>query len=64
MAVRRIVHRGTDDRKAKGLVARDRMALSGHTKWRPAADRPDPVGLLAEQDRPVSRIWYRWGMAG
>jgi len=52
MAVRRIAHPSTDDRKAKGLVAGDRTALSGHTKRRPAADRPDPVGLLAEHDRP------------
>ena len=37
-------------RKAKGLEARDRAALSSHTKWRPAADRPDPVALLEEQD--------------
>ena len=50
MAVRKIAHPSVDDRKAKGLEARDRTALSGHTKWRPAADRPDPVGLLTEQD--------------
>ena len=36
--------------KAKGLAARDRAAPSGHTKWRPAAGRPDPVALLEEQD--------------
>src|SRR5205807_9284242 len=39
-----------DDRRAKGVEARDRAELSSHTKWRPAADRPDPVALLAEQD--------------
>ena len=50
MAVRRIAHPSVDDRKAKGLAARDQTALSGHVKWRPAADRPDPVGLLEEQD--------------
>ena len=50
MAVRKIAHPSVDDRKAKGLEARDRTALSGHAKWRPAADRPDPVGLLTEQD--------------
>ncbi len=50
MAVRKIAHPSIDDRKAKGLEARDRTALSGHAKWRPAADRPDPVGLLEEQD--------------
>ena len=50
MAVRKIAHPSVDDRKAKGLEARDRAALSSHTKWRPAADRPDPVALLEEQD--------------
>jgi uncharacterized protein (DUF2252 family) len=50
MAVRKIAHPSVEDRKAKGLAARDRAAPSGHTKWRPAADRPDPVGLLTEQD--------------
>jgi uncharacterized protein (DUF2252 family) len=50
MAVAKIAHPSVDDRKARGLEARDRTALSGHMKWRPAADRPDPVGLLTEQD--------------
>ncbi len=50
MAARKIPHPSVDDRKARGLEARDRTALSGHTKWRPAADRPDPVGSLTEQD--------------
>jgi uncharacterized protein (DUF2252 family) len=50
MAVRKIAHLSVEDRKAKGLEARDRTAPSGHTKWRPATDRPDPVGLLEEQD--------------
>ena len=50
MAVRRIAHPSVNERKAKGLEARDRTALSGHLKWRPVAGRPDPVGLLEEQD--------------
>ena len=50
MAVRKIAHPSIDDRKAQGLGARDRAALSSHTKWRPAAGRPDPVALLEEQD--------------
>jgi uncharacterized protein (DUF2252 family) len=50
MAVRKIARPSVEDRKAKGLEARDRAALSSHTKWRPAADRPDPVALLQEQD--------------
>ena len=51
MAVRKIAPSSVDDRKAKGLEARDRASVSSHTKWRPAADRPDPVALLAEQNR-------------
>src|SRR6266436_9475153 len=50
MAVRKIAHPSIDDRKARGLEARDRAAPSSHTKWRPAADRPGPVGLLEDQD--------------
>ena len=50
MAVRRIAQLSVDDRKAVGVEARDRAALSSHTEWRPAADRPDPVGLLEEQN--------------
>ncbi len=50
MAVRKIAHPSIDDRKAKGLECRDQVQLSGHTKWSPAADRPDPVALLEEQD--------------
>ena len=49
MAVRKIAHPSVEDRKAKGLEARDRAALSSHTKWQAAADRPDPVALLQEQ---------------
>jgi uncharacterized protein (DUF2252 family) len=51
MAVRKIAHPSIDDRRAKGLEARDRASLSSHTKWKPAADRPDPVALLEDQDK-------------
>jgi uncharacterized protein (DUF2252 family) len=50
MAVRRLAHPSIDERKAVGLEARDKAPLSSHTKWRPAADRADPVALLQEQD--------------
>jgi Uncharacterized protein conserved in bacteria (DUF2252) len=50
MAVPKIAHPSIDDRKAKGLEARDQAPLPGHTGWSPAADRPDPVALLQEQD--------------
>jgi uncharacterized protein (DUF2252 family) len=47
---RMVAHPTVGDRKAKGLEARDREPLSSHTKWRPAADRPDPVDLLVKQE--------------
>src|SRR5215213_4770706 len=50
MAVRRIAHPSVDDRRAKGKQAQDRTPLSSHTGWAPAADRPDPVALLVEQN--------------
>jgi uncharacterized protein (DUF2252 family) len=33
-----------------GEEARDRTPLSSHRGWAPAADRPDPVALLQQQD--------------
>jgi uncharacterized protein (DUF2252 family) len=50
MAVRKITHPGIGDRKARGREARDRAPLSSHAKWRPAADRPDLIALLEEQN--------------
>jgi uncharacterized protein (DUF2252 family) len=50
MAVRKVAHPSVEDRRAKGLKARDRAPLSSHTKWRPAKDRPDPVALLVSQE--------------
>jgi len=32
-------------------MARDGTPPSSHAGWKPAADRPDPVGLLEQQDR-------------
>ena len=49
-AVREIADPGIGGRSARGLEARDRASLLSHTKWTPAADRPDPVALLKEQD--------------
>ena len=51
MAVRKVAHPSVSDRKAKGLEAQDQAPVSSHTKWSPAADRPDPVALLGEQDK-------------
>jgi uncharacterized protein (DUF2252 family) len=50
MAVRKTAHPSVADREAQGLAARDQAARSSHARWRPAADRPDPVALLEEQD--------------
>jgi uncharacterized protein (DUF2252 family) len=48
---RKVAHPTVDDRKASGLEARAQAPLSSQTKWKPAADRPDPVALLEEQDK-------------
>ncbi len=50
MATKQVPHPGVDERKARGEQARDRTPPSSHSGWRPAADRPDPVSLLEEQD--------------
>jgi uncharacterized protein (DUF2252 family) len=50
MAVKRVAHPSVDDRRARGLEGRDNAPLSSHTEWAPATDRPDPVGLLQEQN--------------
>jgi uncharacterized protein (DUF2252 family) len=50
MAVTTIAHPSIDERKAKGKEASERTPPLSHSGWRPAADRPDPVGLLEEQN--------------
>jgi uncharacterized protein (DUF2252 family) len=50
MAVKRVAHPSVEDRRARGLEARDNAPPSSHTEWAPASDRPDPVGLLEEQN--------------
>ena len=47
----RISRLSLDERLDQGRTARDRTPPSSHAGWRPAADRPDPVGLLERQDR-------------
>ncbi len=51
----RVAHPSVDDRKAKGLAARDRALPSDHAGWKPAADRPDPVDLLVKQETTRER---------
>ncbi|HTR93137.1 MAG TPA: DUF2252 domain-containing protein [Trebonia sp.] len=46
-----IEHPSLADRTAEGRDARDRVPPSSHSGWRPAADRPDPVALLEEQNK-------------
>ncbi len=50
MPAERIAHPSVADRKAKGKDAWGRTPPSSHAGWRPAADRPDPVALLEEQN--------------
>src|SRR6476659_7126425 len=50
MAVRNVAHPSVDDRMATGGQARERTPPTGHAGWVPAADRPDPVALLEEQN--------------
>ena len=47
---KRIPHPSVDERRARGKEARDSTPLSSHAGWVPAADRPDPVALLEEQN--------------
>ena len=50
MAVKKIEHLSLEERRARGKAARDRAPVSAHGGWAPAADRPDPVKLLEEQN--------------
>jgi uncharacterized protein (DUF2252 family) len=50
MAVKRVTHPSVEERRAQGTAARSRTPPSSHAGWAPASDRPDPVGLLEEQN--------------
>jgi uncharacterized protein (DUF2252 family) len=39
------------ERRAGGRSLREKVPRSSHAEWSPAADRPDPISLLEEQDR-------------
>src|SRR5579864_6071729 len=39
------------DRRAVGRELRKKVPRSSHAEWTPAADRPDPLSLLEEQNR-------------
>jgi uncharacterized protein (DUF2252 family) len=51
MPARSATHPSVDERRARGLEARDRAPASGHSGWAPASDRPDPVVLLDQQNK-------------
>jgi uncharacterized protein (DUF2252 family) len=52
-----------DARAAVGKDARAQAPRSSHGEWRPAADRPDPVGILLEQaeGRVAELLALRYG---
>jgi uncharacterized protein (DUF2252 family) len=46
----KIAHPSVEERAARGKAARKAVSPSSHAGWTPAADRPDPVALLEEQN--------------
>jgi uncharacterized protein (DUF2252 family) len=50
MSAKKIEHPSLEERRARGKKARTETPLSAHADWEVAPDRPDPVGLLEEQD--------------
>jgi uncharacterized protein (DUF2252 family) len=46
----RAAHPSVEERRARGKLARKQATPDSHVGWRPAPDRPDPLGLLKEQD--------------
>ena len=50
MAVKEITCPSVGERRAHGKEARKLAPPSAHSGWTPAADRPDPVALLEEQN--------------
>jgi uncharacterized protein (DUF2252 family) len=51
MTVLQTAHPTVAERAEHGRQAREHAPLAGSTGWRRAADRPDPVALLDEQNR-------------
>ena len=50
MTTRKVPHPTLEERREAGKRARKRMPRSSLEGWQPAADRPDPVGLLQAQN--------------
>jgi uncharacterized protein (DUF2252 family) len=59
----RRAHLTVDQRKARGLAARQEAPRSSHGRWEPAPDRPDPIALLEEQaeSRVPQMVPIRYG---
>jgi len=50
MEPRKVAHPSLDERRALGKGSREKTPPEGHGTWKPAADRPDPIALLEEQN--------------
>ena len=50
MDAQRVAHPTVEERRTRGKELRTQTPPSSHAGWKPAADRPDPVALLEEQD--------------
>ncbi len=50
MKMTKVQHPTLDERRERGKEARTQTPRSALELWEPAPDRPDPVGLLGEQD--------------
>ena len=46
----KIAHPSVEERRARGKAARKAVSPSSHAGWKPAADRPDSIALLEEQN--------------
>ena len=44
--------RGSEHRRRAGRALRKQVPRAGHGSWSPVASRPDPVGMLEENNRP------------
>lgn len=51
------------EREARGIAARERVPLARHGAWRPGADRPDALAILARQAsaRDATLVPLRYG---
>ena len=46
----KVEHPTREERAARGVLARERALPASHAGWTPGPDRPDPVGLIEEQN--------------